>query len=128
MKTEIFKNNPYFLEKSRQMKKRYYIRGNIHPKEETTVEEFKGHRSFCQEELPRISQVNQGFGPSRQCVSKYACGMLNTGKGGRISMGILDTGRIEGITLSKYQMDHIRLTIQDTLGNKKTHPYYVIKF
>ena len=49
--------------------------------------------NFSQEELPRLSQTGTiGYGnrPSRQHISKYACGMLNTGKGGVISMGILD--------------------------------------
>jgi len=93
------------------------MRGSIYPREETTYEELKGHRSFSKEELPRLSQTGTiGYGnrPSRQFISKYACGMLNTGKGGLISMGILDTGRIEGFSLSRYQQDHVRLSIQDT--------------
>ena len=82
----------------------YYMRGSIYPREETTYEELKGHRSFSKEEVPRLSQTGTiGYGnrPSRQFISKYACGMLNTGKGGLISMGILDTGRIEVSSFSK---------------------------
>ena len=90
----------------------YYIRGSIYPREETTYEELKGHRSFSKDELP--GTIGCGNRPSRQFISKYACGMLNTGKGGLISMGILDNGRIEGFSLSRYQQDHVRLSIQDT--------------
>ena len=65
------------------MRKQFYKRGSIYPKEETIIEELKGHRSFAMEELSKISQIGssaQGFRPSRQHISKYACGMLNTGK------------------------------------------------
>ena len=91
-------------EKMSISRQRYYMRGSIYPREETTYEELKGHRSFSKEELPRLSQTGTiGYGnrPSRQFISKYACGMLNTGKGGLISMGILDTGRIEVSSFSK---------------------------
>ena len=76
--------------------------------------EFKGHRSFCPEELPNYV-VPGSTRPSRQAISKYACGMLNTGKGGVILMGVLDDGRIEGFSLTRFQQDHIMLTIEDTL-------------
>jgi hypothetical protein len=52
--------------------------------------------------------------PTRQPVSKYACGMINTRKGGVILLGVLDDGRIEGFMLTKFQQDHVRLSIQDT--------------
>ena len=95
----------------------YFRRGDIHPREETMVNEFKGHRSFCVDEIPRLALSgfnNPGNRPSRQHISKYACGMLNTGRGGTIFMGILDDGRIDGFMMSKYQQDHVRLSIQDT--------------
>ena len=95
----------------------FFRRGDIHPTEETMVNEFKGHRSFCMDEIPRLALSgidNPGNRPSRRPISKYACGMLNTGKGGTIFMGILDNGRIDGFMMSKYQQDHVRLSIQDT--------------
>ena len=46
-------------------------------------------------------------------------------------MGILDSGRIEGFTMTKYQQDHVRLCIQDTFERytPKVAPHlYKVRF
>ncbi len=85
--------------------------------EESSVIEFKGHRSFVKEEIPGVVNFTyqQTGRASRQPVSKYACGMLNSGKGGIILMGVLDNGQVEGMTMTRFQMDHIKLAVQDAL-------------
>ena len=106
----IFISRSFSVAKIRpSMNEQYYLRKGIHPKEENIAFEFKGHRSLIDEEVPRLSK--EGDRPCRQPVSKYACGMINSEKGGILHLGVLDDGVIEGIALTKFQQDHIRLSI-----------------
>ena len=89
-----------------------YKRHSVLSIEEDEEFEFKGHRSFVEEELPYAVKINVDK-RSRQSISKHACGMLNTGKGGVILMGVLDDGRVEGFAMTKFQQDHVELSIQE---------------
>ena len=42
--------------------------------------------------------------------------MLNTGAGGTVYCGILDSGQVEGFMMTAYQMDHMRLSLMDTMN------------
>ena len=39
----------------------------------------------------------------RAPLSRYLCGMLNTGLGGTFYLGVTDSGRVEGLLMSQYQ-------------------------
>ena len=110
------------------MIKDFYYRKSVHPKEEDIAFEFKGHRSLIDDEVPRLSK--EGDRPCRQPVSKYACGMINSRKGGIIHLGVLDDGTIEGVTLTKFQQDHIRISVQDMFNRYEPrvpmHLYHVM--
>ena len=109
------------------MNEQYYLRKSIHPKEENIAFEFKGHRSLIDEEVPRLSK--EGDRPCRQPVSKYACGMINSEKGGILHLGVLDDGVIEGIALTKFQQDHIRLSILNMFDHYEPKvPSHLVSF
>jgi hypothetical protein len=44
------------------------------------------------------------------------CGFLNSGLGGTVYVGILDTGIVEGVRLTQYQQDHMLLSLQDVMN------------
>ena len=97
---------------------RYYIRHAKLTVEEGEQHEFKGHRTVCSEDMhPRNAIYVQGeLKQTRQPLSKYFCGMLNTGKGGTFHLGVLDDGSIEGFMMTRNQQNHLRLAIHDVLG------------
>jgi hypothetical protein len=103
---------------------RYYIRHAQLPEEEDPRTELKGHKAFhINENNPNCAFVTEGGNRrvTRQHSSKNFCGMLNTGKGGTLYLGVLDNGAVEGFPLSPYQRDHVVLSITHTL-NKYTPP------
>lgn len=93
-----------------------YLRHEVVPFEEALDVEFKGHRDFS---LHNLTMWGKYLG-TRQFISKYACGMLNSGQGGTIYMGVLDSGVVGGLMLTTYQKDHIILNISETF--KKFEP------
>ena len=91
---------------------RTYTRGNILEIEEDRRTEFKGHRTITIEN--RKNDANTGeLLKTRQQWSKYLCGMLNSGFGGKLYGGILDNGEVNGFMMSPYQMDHILEQLND---------------
>lgn len=116
--------------KSRQGKTgRYYIRGETVPFEEDMVHEFKGHRNLAVEELPPWTQESKTEKASRKAASRTINAFLNTGKGGTVYLGIIDSGVIRGIQLTQYQKDHIVGSLDDLLSRYcppvKSHRYKV---
>merc|ERR1719283_651381 len=91
----------------------YYVRHSVLASEEGQHLEFKGHRAFAPGDVNLLNRDKENRG-TRQNVSKYACGMLNTPGGGLILLGILDDGRVAGFMMSKWQRDHFVLTVQET--------------
>jgi len=51
----------------------------------------------------------------RKSLSPYICGMLNTGKGGRMYLGVTDEGKVAGLMMSAFQRDHFRLALADLM-------------
>ena len=87
--------------------------------EEDLTHEFKGHRMIHHEEnVIKSSHFDKRgkYKPTRQYIAKYICGMLNTGKGGTIHCGIIDSGKVLGIVLSRLQRQHVKLAINDALS------------
>jgi len=91
---------------------KYYLRHSYLENEESQMIEFKGHRAFAPEDVNKLNCV--GGQATRRDISRHACGMLNTPNGGLILCGVLDNGRVEGLMLTRFQRDHLILSIQDT--------------
>ncbi|XP_067928963.1 schlafen-like protein 2 [Watersipora subatra] len=96
-------------------KSRYYIYNQVLPYDEDICHEFKGHRNIILGEVPPTSQK---FG-SRSAISKAINGFLNTGIGGTIYCGVTDDAVLKGLNFSSYQMDHMRVSVQDALDHYK---------
>ena len=90
---------------------RFYLRNSQLENEENLTMEFKGHRTFAPQEQSMANR-DENNRPTRRHISKYCCGMLNTGKGGLILCGILDEGTVAGIMMSPFQRDHFVLSVQ----------------
>ena len=46
-------------------------------------------------------------------LNRNFCGFLNTGLGGIVYMGVLDSGTVYGLRLTTFQKHHILLQVQD---------------
>ncbi|XP_037076878.1 uncharacterized protein LOC119098055 [Pollicipes pollicipes] len=96
--------------------RRVYTRGSVLPFEEDETREFKGHRNIAAEDIP--PWVHQGLSreaSTRKPVSRNLNAFLNTGRGGTVYCGVDDNGRVLGMHLTRYQKDHVRLSVRDTL-------------
>ncbi|KAK6185162.1 hypothetical protein SNE40_007455 [Patella caerulea] len=114
---------------SRPKVKPYYIRGSIVPFEEDAMHEFKGHRNLTIEELPPWTQESKTEKSSRKSVSRTINAFLNTGYGGTVYLGIIDSGKVSGLKLTQYQKDHVTGSLQDLMGRYtppvKSHRYKI---
>ncbi|CAH1792835.1 unnamed protein product [Owenia fusiformis] len=97
--------------------RRYYVKHSIVPFEEDATHEFKGHANICIEDIPNYC-VNAGASSkrSRQPISKTLNGFINTGEGGTVYCGILDSGSVKGIKLIQYKKDHYVASVDDCMG------------
>jgi len=105
-----------------------YVRGSFVAQHENEIVEFKGHRQFARE---NINYARMGENPSRKHISMAACGMLNSRKGGLILIGVLDTGQVQGVTMSPFQQHHFLLNVYDTLGRYTPavpHSFFAVNF
>ena len=112
------------------MGKKIYQRHEIVPFEEDQTHEFKGHRRLVMEDID-FSKHSAATIPSKQNLSKYICGMLNSGKGGVVYLGILDDGSVEGLSLSRFQKHHVKLALLDMFDNFKprvSREYFNVRF
>ncbi|KAK3605672.1 hypothetical protein CHS0354_013469 [Potamilus streckersoni] len=107
----------------------YYVWGTTVPFEEDSCHEFKGHRNICVEELPPWTQESKNDKASRRAVSRTLNAFLNTGKGGTVYLGIVDSGIVHGLKLSQFQKDHIVGSLDDLFSRYnppvKPHRYRV---
>ncbi|XP_063441186.1 uncharacterized protein LOC134721860 [Mytilus trossulus] len=97
----------------------YYIRNSEVPFEEDMFNEFKGHRNLAVEELPPWTQESTKDKASRRAVSRALNAMLNTGKGGKVYLGIVDSGMVRGLQLTTYQQDHVMGSLDDLMSRYK---------
>nr|XP_022336011.1 uncharacterized protein LOC111132493 [Crassostrea virginica]XP_022336012.1 uncharacterized protein LOC111132493 [Crassostrea virginica]XP_022336013.1 uncharacterized protein LOC111132493 [Crassostrea virginica]XP_022336014.1 uncharacterized protein LOC111132493 [Crassostrea virginica] len=95
---------------------RYYIRDSVVPFEEDMYHEFKGHRNLCVEELPPWTKETLREKASRKAVSRTMNGFVNTGKGGTVYLGIIDSGEVRGLTLTQFQKDHVVASVDDLMS------------
>ncbi|KAL3858995.1 hypothetical protein ACJMK2_009238 [Sinanodonta woodiana] len=107
----------------------YYVWGASVPFEEDSCHEFKGHRNISVEELPPWTHESKTEKASRRAVSRTLNAFLNTGKGGTVYLGIVDSGIVHGLKLSQYQKDHIVGSLDDLFSRYKpavkSHRYQV---
>ncbi|XP_060589221.1 uncharacterized protein LOC132744510 [Ruditapes philippinarum] len=111
------------------MSKRYYVRNTVVPFEEDFTHEFKGHRNICVEDLPPWTQESKTEKASRRAVSRVLNAFLNTGKGGTVYLGVIDSGCVKGLQLSAYQKMHVIDAVNDVLSRYippvKNHRYSI---
>ena len=93
---------------------RYYVRGNVIDQEEDKYHEFKGHRTIAIENL-KVDKTTGARIQTRQQWSKYLCGMLNSGLGGKLYGGILDNGVVSGFMMSQYQIQHVVEQLEEVM-------------
>ncbi|XP_078608093.1 schlafen-like protein 2 [Branchiostoma floridae x Branchiostoma japonicum] len=103
-------------ESKTRSKKLFYIRDSVVEVEEDFNHEFKGHRNLAVEELPSWCYQPGSERRSRRAISRALNAFLNTGKGGTVYLGITDDGRVKGIRLTQYQMDHVVTGMVDLMG------------
>ncbi|KAG8237467.1 hypothetical protein J437_LFUL015686 [Ladona fulva] len=95
---------------------RYYVKGSVMEVEEDRTHEFKGHRNIAVEEIPPwCVDIKDKNRKTRSAISRNICGFINSELGGTIYLGVLDNGEIEGIPLTLYQQDHVKLSLSNTL-------------
>ncbi|XP_064483899.1 uncharacterized protein LOC135396703 [Ornithodoros turicata] len=90
---------------------RVYVSGSHVSFEEDNFHEFKAHRDMSVEDVSPTCKENH----SRQCISRTICAFLNTGLGGTVYLGILDSGKVTGLYLTEFQRDHILLSLENLL-------------
>ncbi len=117
------------------MKKNYYIQDQIVQIREDHCNEFKGHKNISADNLPpHTKKKKTKYGSettSRRAISRTLNSFLNTGNGGTVYLGILDNGKVNGITLTEYQKEHIELGLIDLFGRYKPpvkRHRYTVKF
>ncbi|PNF25945.1 hypothetical protein B7P43_G10019 [Cryptotermes secundus] len=97
-------------------KPKHYIRNEVVAFEEDQTHEFKGHRNISVADVPPWCINASNNTSTRKAISRNLCGFLNTGCGGTVYIGILDGGRVQGVRLTRYQQDHLLLSLQDAMN------------
>ena len=86
-----------------------YVRHSVFPLEEDKRTEFKAHRCLSARDLsdkafsPGRDGLYKKWTYRRRAVSASLCGLLNTGQGGTLYLGVTDSGRVEGLHMTIYQ-------------------------
>jgi hypothetical protein len=100
-----------------------YLRHSVLPVEEDLTHEFKAHRQLSNIDLSTCKytrSIDGGLWPKlpmrRASLSLSIGGMLNTGLGGIMYLGVTDEGVAEGFIMSLYQKDHFTLSFRDLLS------------
>ncbi len=105
------------------MNHRYYKYEERLPFVEDSTHEFKAHKNLCVEELPRWAFIPGTMRRSRKAASRLLHvhvpynfnlevtiifrtlnGFLNTGLGGILYLGILDSGIVKALSLTSHQV------------------------
>lgn len=83
---------------------------------EDMTHEFKGHLNLRHEEIQSICYEGTSK-PTRKRISMVLNAFLNTGLGGTVYLGVLDSGTIEGMYFTQYRKDHLQLALDDVMQN-----------
>ncbi|KAK7111522.1 uncharacterized protein [Littorina saxatilis] len=95
--------------------RKYYVRGSTLPFEEDKTHEFKGHLNLCQEEIPPWAQETKRERGSRKPISRNLNAFLNSGLGGTVFLGVIDSGKIFGINMTKLTRDHFLKSVDNLM-------------
>ncbi|KAI0234738.1 hypothetical protein LSAT2_014952 [Lamellibrachia satsuma] len=95
----------------------YYVSGSTVPFDEDVTHEFKGHKNLSNEEIPPWTQIANSDRRTRGPVSRCLNGFLNNECGGTVYLGILDDGKVNGFSLTQYQVNNIT----ENLSLKQLH-------
>ena len=98
----------------------FYLMNSELDVDEDATHEFKGHRNFSYEEMPRFVLYDASGKPTRQPLSKAICSFLNSLEGGTIYCGVTDEGIILGLGMLQCQREHVVLALDDLLQNRFT--------
>lgn len=82
---------------------RHYRKGHQVTHREDMTHEYKGHRCISVYDLPAhmtTSDPGADLRRTKSAVSASVCGMLNTGFGGTVYLGVDDGGRVVGLPLT----------------------------
>ncbi|WAR12933.1 hypothetical protein MAR_027113 [Mya arenaria] len=105
------------IETKMSMSSKFYVRNQLVDCEEDFTHEFKGHKNICREDLPPWTQEKGNTDKaSRRAVSRNLNAFLNTGKGGTVYLGVIDSGHVKGLQLSQYQKEHIIGSVRDVMS------------
>ncbi len=87
-----------------------YVRHSELKVEESGRAELKAHRCLSALDLSGLSYgpgrdggVYEKWRYRRRVLSDSLCGMLNTGRGGTLYLGVTDEGALEGLHMTNYQ-------------------------
>ncbi|XP_050720601.1 uncharacterized protein LOC127000662 isoform X6 [Eriocheir sinensis] len=83
---------------------RHYRKGHQVTHREDMTHEYKGHRCISVYDLPAhmtTSDPGADLRRTKSAVSASVCGMLNTGFGGTVYLGVDDGGRVVGLPLTR---------------------------
>lgn len=107
----IMEDNKCDADAAASSKRLFYKYGERVPFEEDQQHEFKAHKAISFEDLSAACKDHR----SRQSISRTICAFLNTGQGGTVYMGILDSAVVNGMHLTEYQKDHILLSLENLM-------------
>lgn len=97
---------------------RHYRKGHQVTHREDMTHEYKGHRCISVYDLPAhmtTSDPGADLRRTKSAVSASVCGMLNTGFGGTVYLGVDDGGRVVGLPLTSQQQHHVLASLSWTL-------------
>lgn len=95
----------------------YYRKGDLMPYEEDLKHEFKRHTSMAVEDLPPWTQE---YGSrTKRSISRSINAFLNSELGGTVYLGVSDAGVINGLKLSLFQKDHLRVNLDNLMRRYK---------
>ncbi|KAK7507560.1 hypothetical protein BaRGS_00001495 [Batillaria attramentaria] len=95
---------------------KYYVRGSTLPFEEDMTHEFKGHRNLSVQELPSWTKESSNEKASRKAISRNLNAFLNTGLGGTVYIGVVDSGRVHGLKMTRLQKEHFVGALNDVMA------------
>lgn len=103
--------------KSEVVTDRYYKENSVIPYDENGFCELKGHRNFAEDEIPPhcLQGGPNGNLKSRSPISRVLNAFLNSGHGGTIFVGILNSKEVKGIVLNLFQQVHVLVALEDLM-------------
>lgn len=97
-------------------KPKHFMSGSKVSMEETGYTEFKAHMCLQECEIALWMYEQDSERRSKSPISKTLNAFLNTGTGGTVFLGILDSGEAKGFPMTQFKKDHLMLNVDDLLS------------